>query len=225
MLCNHCYKIISLFIITLLLSLTINNRSAQAMEVVVMAIFGDMVILKVDGTKHKLKVGDKTPHGISLAEIDYDTVILRRGNKESRHKLGGHVSFGLEGGRDKKPEKEAIAKIWPRDDMYVTHGYINKFAVTFMVDTGATWIALSESMARRMGINYFRGERGQAGTASGVTSLYKIKLDSVRVGDIVLYNVEAAVIPNLSGHVLLGNSFLKYTEITRTKQVMILKKK
>ncbi len=222
---NHCYQKYTLFVFTILLSLTINIRSVQAMDVVVMAIFGDMVILKVDGTKHKLKVGDKTPQGISLAEIDYDMVVLRQGNRESRHKLGGHVSFGLEGGRNKKPEKDAIAKIWPRNDMYVTHGYINKFAVTFMVDTGATWIALSESLAKRMGINYFRGERGYAGTASGVTPVYKIKLDSVRVGDIVLYNVEAAVIPNLSGHVLLGNSFLKYTEMTRTKQVMILKKK
>ncbi len=222
---SHYYKKTILFVLTVLLSLMINIRFVLASDVIIMAIFGEMVILKVDGTKHKLRVGDKTPEGITLAEIDYDTVILRHGNKESRHTLGGHVSFGLEGGRGKGPKKEQIAKIWPRNDMYVTHGYINKFAVTFMVDTGATWIALSESMARRMGINYFRGERGYAGTASGVTSIHKIKLDSVRVGDIVLYNVEAAVIPKLSGHVLLGNSFLKYTEMTRTKQVMILKRK
>jgi len=222
---NYSSKKSILFILTVLLSLTINIRSVQALDVIVMAIFGDMVILKVDGAKHKLKVGDKTPEGISLEEIDYDTVILKQGNKKSRHKLGGHVSFGLEGGRGEKLGKEQIARIWPQGDMYVTHGYINKFAVTFMVDTGATWIALSESLAKRMGINYFRGEPGFAGTASGRTSIYKIKLDSVRVGDIVMYNVEAAVIPNLSGHVLLGNSFLKYTEMTRTRQVMILKKK
>ncbi|VAW93262.1 hypothetical protein MNBD_GAMMA23-1993 [hydrothermal vent metagenome] len=222
---NYCYKKTILFVLTVLLGLTINVRFAQATNVIVMAIFGEMVILKVDGTKHKMRVGDKTPEGIVLAEIDYDTVILKQGNKSSRHKLGGHVSFGLESGRGKGPKKEQIAKIWPKNDMYVTHGYINKFSVTFMVDTGATWIALSESMAKRMGINYFRGERGYAGTASGVTSIYKIKLDSVRVGEIRLYDVEAAVIPNLSGHVLLGNSFLKYTEMTRTKQVMILKKK
>ncbi len=215
-----------IFIFFLILSgLTITIRSALALDVIVMAIFGDTVILKVDGTRHKLKVGDKTPEGISLAGIDSDTIILKQGNKKTRHKLGGHVSFGLEGGRGKKPKKDAIATIWPQGDMYVTHGYINKFSVTFMVDTGATWIAMSESLAKRMGINYFRGERGIAGTASGRTTIYKIKLDSVRVGGIVLYNVEAAVIPHLSGHVLLGNSFLKYTEMTRTRQVMILKKK
>jgi len=221
---SHYYKKIFFFILTVFLILIINIRSVQAIDVVVMAIFGDMVILKVDGTKHKLRVGDKTPEGITLTEIDYDTIVLKQGNKKSRHKLGGQVSFGIEGGRGKS-KKEQTAKIWPQGDMYVTHGYINKFAVTFMVDTGATWIALSESLAKRMGINYFRGERGYAGTASGTTSIYKIKLDTVRVGDIVMHNVEAAVIPRLSGHVLLGNSFLKYTEMTRTKQVMILKKK
>ncbi len=221
---RQAHKKISIFISTLLIGVLLHVRSAQATDVVVMAIFGDTVILKVDGTKHKLRVGDKTPEGIILSEIDYDTIILRKGNKKSRHKLGGHVSFGLEGGRG-KPKKEQIAKIWPQGDMYVTHGYINKFAVTFMVDTGATWIALSESLAKRMGINYFRGDPGFAGTASGTTAIYKIKLNTVRVGDIVLHNVEAAVIPRLSGHVLLGNSFLKYTEMTRTKQVMILKKK
>jgi len=222
---KHSHRKMVLFVIAIFFSLTVSMRSVQAIDVVVMAIFGDMVIIKVDGTKHKLRVGDKTPEGILLSEIDYDTIILKKGNKKSRHKLGGQVSFGKEGGRGRTPKKDQIAKIWPQGDMYVTHGYINKFAVTFMVDTGATWIALSQDLAKRMGINYFKGEVGYAGTASGTTAIHKIKLNTVRVGDIVMHNVEAAVIPNLSGHVLLGNSFLKYCEMTRTKQVMILKKK
>lgn len=200
--------------------------SSQTLDVIVMAIFGDMVILKVDGTRHKLKVGDKTPQGITLLEVDYDTVVLKVNNKKSSHKLGGQVSFGNRGNDKSKTIKNPIAKIWPRNDMYVTQGAINDFSVQFMVDTGATWIAMSETVAKRLGINYYRGKAGYAGTASGVAPIYKITLDKVKVGDIELRNVPAAVISGYGSHqVLLGNSFLKRCEITRTKQVMILKKK
>lgn len=109
--------------------------------------------------------------------------------------------------------------------MYITTGSINKFSVRFMVDTGATWVAMSTADAKRIGINYYRGTTGYAGTASGTTKIYKVNLDTVKVGNIVLHNVAAAVIPRLSGPILLGNSFLKRVEIQRSKRVMILKKK
>lgn len=218
------YKKVSLTV--LVLFFIFNISLAHATDVIVMAIFGDMVILKVDGTRHKLKVGDKTPEGISLVEVDFDTVVLESNNKKSKHKLGGHVSFGRRSSDKSKNLKNLTAKIWPQNDMYITHGSINNFSVQFMVDTGATWIAMGETVAKRLGINYYRGKAGYAGTASGVAPIYKINLDSVKVGDIELRNVPAAVISGYGSHqVLLGNSFLKRCEITRTKQVMILKKK
>ena len=110
--------------------------------------------------------------------------------------------------------------------MYITQGSINNFSVQFLVDTGATWVAMSEVVAKRLGINYYRGRKGYAGTASGTAEIYKVTLDKVKVGDIELRNVPAAVISGYGSHqVLLGNSFLKRCEMTRTKSVMILKKK
>lgn len=200
--------------------------SSQMLDVVVMAIFGDVVILKVDGAKHKLKVGEQTPEGITLLEADSDTVVLKINNKKSTHKLGSHASFGNAGSSKSKDKKNPIAKIWPRNDMYITQGSINNFSVQFLVDTGATWIAMSEPMARRLGINYHRGKQGMAGTANGASPYYEVNLDRVKVGDIELLNVTAAVMSGYRSHqVLLGNSFLKRCELTRTKSVMILKKK
>ena len=216
-------KKFSLNILTLFLIL--HTNSVLAVDVVVMAIFGETAILKVDGSKHKLKLGDKTAEGISLVEIDYDTVVLKINNKKSSHKLGGQVNFGRPVER-KSNTKNAIAKIWPQNDMYITQGSINNFSVQFLVDTGATWVAMSETVAKRLGINYYRGKKGYAGTASGVAPIYKVSLDSVKIGDIELRNVPAAVISGYGSHqVLLGNSFLKHVELTRTKQVMTLKKK
>jgi len=200
--------------------------SSQMLDVVVMAIFGDVVILKVDGEKHKLKVGEQTSEGITLLEADSDTVVLKINNKKSTHKLGSHASFGNAGSDKPKGKKNPIAKIWPRNDMYITQGSINNFSVQFMVDTGATWIAMSEAMAKRLGIDYYRGKKGMAGTANGASPYYEVNLDRVKVGDIELLNVSAAVMSGYRSHqVLLGNSFLKRCELTRTKRVMILKKK
>lgn len=215
---------LTLALLAILFTFKIN--SAQAVNVIVMAIFGDKVILKVDGARHKLQVGDKTAEGIRLVEVDYDTVILNINNIESKHKLGGNVSFGNQASDKRKGQKDAIAKIWPQNDMYITQGSINNFSIEFMVDTGATWVAMSETVARRLGINYYRGKAGYAGTASGVAAIYKVNLNRVKVGNIELRNVPAAVISGYRSHqVLLGNSFLKKCEMTRTKQVMILRKK
>jgi len=199
-------------------------QAVIAVDVVVMAIFGETVILKIDGSQHKLKLGEKSPEGIELTEVDGDKVKLKINNKVDTYPLGGHVSFSNH--FEDKSKNNPTAKIWPRNDMYVTQGSINNYSVQFMVDTGATWIAMSEGVAKRLGINYFRGTKGYAGTASGIASIYKVTLDKVKVGEIVLRNVKAAVISGYqSNQVLLGISFLKRVEITRTKQVMILKKK
>ena len=201
-------------------------QSTFAKEIVVLGIFGETVILKVDGIKHKLKLGEKTPEGISLTKVDGDSVELKINNIKDRYKLGGHVSFGNDQSDKSKKNKNATARIWPQNDMYITHGAINNFSVQFMVDTGATWVAMGEGVARRLGLNYKNGTKGYAGTASGVAPIYKITLDKVKVGDIELRNVAAAVISGYgSRQILLGNSFLKRCEITRTDRVMVLKKK
>ena len=199
--------------------------TVSAGDVVVMAIFGEMVILKVDGTKHKLKVGDKTPEGIMLTQVDSDRVELKVENKKNWYVLGGRVNFGTASSNDHIADlKESIAKISPRNDMYITRGLINGTSVEFLVDTGATWIAMGEGVARRIGINYRRGLRSRVGTANGIVPVFKVKLKTVKVGNILLRNVTAGVIENYKSHqVLLGNSFLKHVEMTRKRRVMILK--
>lgn len=220
------YKKYGLKMMMALFGLFFLMQAAHAVDVVVMAIFGETVILKVDGVKHKLKLGDKTPEGIMLTQVGGDSVELKINNQKSRHNLGGHASFGNVTNRRSKNKQDATAQIWPRNDMYITQGSINSFSVEFLVDTGATWVAMGEAVAKRLGINYYRGTKGFAGTASGIAPIYKITLDKVKVGDIELRHVRAAVISGYRSHqVLLGNSFLKRVEMTRTKQVMILKKK
>jgi len=115
----------------------------------------------------------------------------------------------------------------PVNGMYSTAGFINGHPVNFLVDTGATWIAMNVHQARSLGINFrYSGKRGMVSTANGVAPVYRVMLDKVRVGEIELTNVEAGVLEGSSPReVLLGNSFLNRVEMQRQGQVMLLKQK
>ena len=108
---------------------------------------------------------------------------------------------------------------------FLTYGSINGRPVKFLVDTGATWIAMSSAHARAMGIDLDKAQRGAVTTASGYARSYRVVLDNVKVGDISLNLVEAAVIDNMPGDVaLLGNSFLSRLEMKRQGTVLTLTK-
>mgnify|MGYP001566123485 FL=1 len=93
----------------------------------------------------------------------------------------------------------------------------------FLVDTGATLVSLAASEAKRLGINYLQGVRGRIQTANGVATAYRVKLDTVRIGDITINNVDAVVGENdAMGVSLLGMSFLNRMEMKRDGQSMTL---
>ena len=108
---------------------------------------------------------------------------------------------------------------------FITAGQINGKAVNFMVDTGATAIALGQADADRIGLDYRNAPRGFAGTANGRVPVNVVTLSSVRVGDVEIANVEALVMPTAMQHILLGNSFLTRFQMKRDNDVMRLTKR
>lgn len=105
---------------------------------------------------------------------------------------------------------------------YVASGTINGEAVVFLLDTGATGVAIPEHLARRL--NLPRGRAFITNTANGRTRSYQTRLGEVAIGDIRLKNVDAAITPGLSmDEVLLGMSFLKYIEFTQRGNTLTLR--
>ncbi|HDS1736215.1 TIGR02281 family clan AA aspartic protease [Pseudomonas sp. BP8] len=105
---------------------------------------------------------------------------------------------------------------------FVADGAINGQAVHFMLDTGATDVAIPESLARSMQLK--RGAPVMLSTANGRTEGYRTRLDSVQLGDIRLRDVRALVVPGLDGEtVLLGMSALKQLEFTQRGGSMLLR--
>ncbi len=99
-----------------------------------------------------------------------------------------------------------------RSGHYVAPGQINGQPVTFLVDTGATHVSVPESLAGRLGLE--RGREQRSMTANGVISVYATRLNSVRLGNIELRNVQASINPFMpEDTVLLGMSFMQHLEL------------
>jgi len=109
-----------------------------------------------------------------------------------------------------------------RQGHYVADGEINGKRVTFLVDTGATAVALSTDLARELGLK--RGAAVQVITANGVAPAFQTRLDSVRMGSLVVHDVSANFSDGMTDDtVLLGMSFLKHLEFTQRGNQLILR--
>jgi len=203
------------------LSLLLISRFSYALDIQVFALFKDMAIVHVDGQQRKLRAGQISPEGVKLISSNSEQAVLEINGKQQSYQLGSHLSSYY-------PESEhEEARIWQQGGMYMTPGFINSLSVDFVVDTGATWIAMSQQQAEQLGINYLSEDvRGWASTANGTTPIHKVTLDKVKVGDIELRNVEASVLENSNpNYILLGNSFLNRVDMQREGQMMLLKEK
>ena len=109
---------------------------------------------------------------------------------------------------------------------FMTTGSINGATIQMLVDTGATFVALAESKTRAAWASTTcKGERAMSRTANGMARVYKVKLDSVKVGDISLTNVDATIHESEMPFALLGMSFLNRVEMRREGTDLTLTKR
>ena len=105
---------------------------------------------------------------------------------------------------------------------YVTSGEINGQPVTFILDTGATGVAIPSAVAERLNLKPGRAFPTQ--TANGRSVSYAVNLERVSVGGIELPDVRSRITPGLTtDEVLLGMSFLKHIEFTQRGNTLILR--
>jgi aspartyl protease family protein len=108
---------------------------------------------------------------------------------------------------------------------FTSEGQINGRVVRFIVDTGATAVSMGVAEAERIGLKYQNGDRVQMSTANGVVQGWKMTLDNVRLGDVLVGGVDAIVSPVSMPYVLLGNSFLSRFQMNRTNDQMVLERR
>ncbi len=109
-----------------------------------------------------------------------------------------------------------------RSGHYRLPGEINGHAVAFLVDTGATDVAISERAARAMGLAF--GPRTTVMTAAGPAPAWKTRIERVSAGGLVRRNVRATITPGLGDEALLGMSFLRHFEIRQQGDHLVIER-
>lgn len=199
------------------------SRPVLAVEsVVVQALFPGKAVIMIDGQRRVLAVGDNSPEGVTLIAADSRKATLEIDGVRKEYAPGSAISLSFE-----KPES-LQEKLYANDrGMFLTVGSINGQSVRFLVDTGATTVAMNKSQAKKLGVRYrIVGEPATVSTASGFVRSYRVRLKSVTLGKIKRNNVEAVVIDGKHpGPILLGMSFLRGLKIDKSGDVLLLKQR
>jgi aspartyl protease family protein len=193
-------------------------RASLAQEVVLVGVIGDhAALLQIDGAApRKLSVGQRAA-GVSLISVAGDRATVELDGKRRILILGQQQGMGAA-----PPAVRQSAVLAASGGHFHADGQVNGGYVRFMVDTGASTIALPAQDADRLGIDYRKGRRGVTQTANGPAPAYAVTLDSVKVGDIELHAVDAIVLEGGLNVALLGMSFLDRLEMKRDGATMIL---
>jgi aspartyl protease family protein len=181
---------------------------------------GKGAVLVVDGSKpQSVRTGQKF-NGVTLVSVDKAGAVIEDEGRRRTVALGQHLT-----GAQPAPGRDAMRVTLSADSRghFLTESSVNGAPIRFMVDTGATLVAIPGREARRLGIDFAKGQKGVAQTANGPAPVYRIKLDSVKVGDIELLNVDAIVLDGGGlAQPLLGMSFLNRVEMRREGDTMTL---
>src|SRR5882672_6399459 len=195
------------------------SAAGWAADVSVIGLFPGKAVVVIDGGAPRvLSVGQKPVEGVTLISTDRESATFVIDGQKRTLSIGQHQA-----GPAPAPSNQSATLTADARGHFVVDGQINGGAMRFLVDTGATAISLSSADATRLGIDYRKGQPGSMGTANGTVAAYRVKLDTVRVGDIVVNNIDAAVIEgNEMPFALLGMSFLNRMEMKREGQTMVL---
>ncbi len=193
--------------------------SASAQSVSMAGSLGHNALLVIDGKPKNVAVGATVDRVKLISTTGNDAVVEVEGKRVALHLGGSPVNLG---GKQSEGTGKQIVLTADGAGHFFTSGSINGRSVRFVVDTGATSVAMGQDEADRIGLDYKNGPRGMTRTANGAVPFYRTTLTSVRIGDVQVYNVEASVLPGSMSQILLGNTFLTRFQMKRENDVMTL---
>jgi aspartyl protease family protein len=207
-----------------LLALQCVVGAAAAQSVGLAGMLGGKALVIVDGSAPKTVAPGETFKGVKVISTQGDQALLEIAGKRHTLRVGdAPASVGSGGTGDAGGSRVVLSA--GSGGHFFTQGQINGQAVQLVVDTGASVVSLSVADAQRIGLSYQNGQPTRISTANGVIPAWRVKLGSLRVGDVLVYDVDAVVSSGSMPYVLLGNSFLSRFQMTRTNDQMVLEKR
>lgn len=205
---------------SLVLVLGLCTDTLHAASVAMSGSMGSKALLIVNGSAPKALAAGDTHQGVKVISVQGDRAVIEVQGQRSTVVMGAApVSVGGTGGSGSGTEIVLSAS---SGGHFMAQGSINGRTARFMVDTGATAVAMGADEARRLGIQFESGEPLYVSTANGVVTAYRVNLRSVRIQDVEVFDVAAAVLPQSMSHVLLGNSFLNRFQMKRDNDTLRL---
>ncbi len=209
----------------LLLALAGITSVTGAQTVALSGMLGGKALIMVDGGALKSVAPGASFQGVKIVSTKGEEAVVEIKGRRHTLRVGeAPVRVGDSASHDKSGGNKIVLTAGSGGH-FLTQGQINGRATQLMVDTGATLVSMSASNADRMGLLYKTGEPVQVSTANGVTPGWRVKLNSVRVGDVTTHEVDAIVSMGAMPYVLLGNSYLSRFQMTRTNDQMVLEKR
>ena len=191
-----------------------------AQTVALSGMMGGRALLLVDGHAPKSLAPGETYLGVRLVSSANDEAVVEIAGQRATLRMGESPASVKGKGASNK-----IVLTADSQGHFMGAGKINGQAMQFVVDTGATSVSLGVNEAERMGIPYKNGEPVRMNTANGNTVGWRVRLASVRIGDVELPEVAAVVTPASMPYVLLGNNFLAQFQMTRINDQMVLERR
>lgn len=193
------------------------SLGVAAADIALVGLLPGRALVVIDGgQRQSVAVGATTVEGVRLVALESGAALFEHAGKTRRVRIGERIVSAP------ATERNAVTLVSDSRGHFIVNGSVNGASIRFLVDTGATFVSLGAADARRAGIDATRGVPATAMTANGPVRVWRVRLASVKVGDITLNNVEASVHEQDLPIALLGMSFLNRMEIRRDGISMVL---
>ena len=199
-------------------------HAGLAQSVTLSGSMGNKALLVIDGQPYTVAVGQSAA-GVTLLQLADGQATVQRGAGGSTVLQLGGAPARLAGTPAARTSAQEIVLPAGLGGHFMSAGSINGRSVQFMVDTGATVVAIGQADADRIGLAWRNAPRAMAQTANGAVPVYSVSLNTVRVGEVEVANVDAIVMPAPMSHVLLGNSFLGRFQMRRENDLLRLERR
>ncbi len=205
--------------------LLVSADSAVAAEVELAGVFARRAVLVVNGgNPQTLSIGQRSREGVRLLDISNPSVTIEV-NGERRQVRLGNAPVRIADATAANAGPALVRLVPDARGHYWTQGSVNGASLRFMIDTGATYVAISSEEAKRAGIDYRRGQQIVMNTANGRSAAWLVTLDRISIGGIVMHGVQASIHEQGLPVALLGMSFMNRLDMRREAGDLVLTKR